>query len=249
LETMSEIQTKLKNSRTVPEHQNFLNLEHLQFTPEGAVLPFHLEFRFPDADISYHSVTAKTFLFLALVLKSVDLSQYGLIHVGKVGPWRRKIELLNLLSNNDGNLATSDTSGITDEDIEELRQGCYELLDLLMPTFEHFKDDSPFEILTALSEQPISLMKCAGYGWEEIDNFFASRINVNEIGVDQIDRRLMQRIELGEWSGIESPDAWRWNAARELYLTPQELERRMQKLESMRGIRWDSRQGTMIFES
>jgi hypothetical protein len=249
LETMSEIQTKLKNSHIVPEHQNFLNLEHLQFTPEGAVLPFHLEFRFPDADVSSYSVTAKTFLFLALVLKSVDLSQYGLIHVGKVGPWRRKIELLNLLSNNDGNLATSDTSGVDDEIIEELRQGCYELLDLLMPTFERFKDESPFEILSALSEQPISLLRCAGYDWEEIDNFFAGRINVNEVGVDQIDRRLMQRIELEEWSGLESPDAWRWHAARELYLTPQELERRMQKLEGLRGIRWDIRQGTMVFES
>ena len=85
-----------------------------------------------------------------MVLKSVDLAQYGVIHVGKVYPWRRKVELINLLSNNDGNLAASDTSLITDEIIEELRQGCYELLDLLAPTFERFQDNPALDILLAL---------------------------------------------------------------------------------------------------
>ncbi|MBN1666765.1 MAG: hypothetical protein JW862_06740, partial [Anaerolineales bacterium] len=59
---MSKIQQALKESLIVPEHQNFLNLEHLGFTETGAVLPFHLEFRFPDADLSPTSITAKTFL-------------------------------------------------------------------------------------------------------------------------------------------------------------------------------------------
>ena len=249
LESMAEIQSGLKCSRIVPEHQNFLNLEHLGFTPAGAILPFHLEFRFPDADVSAYSISAKTFLFLALIFKAVDLSQYGLIHVGKVKAWRRKIELLNWLSNNDGNLAASDTSSITDDIIEELRQGCYELLDLLTPSFERFQDQSPLEILLALSERPISLLRCAGYTWQEVDGFLASKAETDEVGVDAIDRRLMQRIELGEWSGIQSADAWLWYAARELYLTPQDLENRLQKIKAFRGLRWDSRQGTMVFNS
>jgi hypothetical protein len=249
LETMAEIQMNLKKSRIVPEHQNFLNLEHIRFTESGAILPFHLEFRFPDADISSYSITAKTFLFLALTLKAVDLSQYGLVHVGKITPWKRKIELLELLSNNEGNLATSDTSGVTEEIIEELRQGCYELLDLIMPTFERFQSDAPFEILMALSERPISLLRCEGYSWDGIDDFLASRGNLDEVGVDQIDQRLMQRIELGEWAGMSSQDAWHWHAARELNLTPPDLEKRLRKLETLRGLHWDGRQGTMVFES
>jgi len=249
LETMEEIRAKLKSSRIVPEHQNFLNLEHLGFPSIGAILPFHLEFRFPDADLSAYSVSAKTFLFLALIFKAVDLSQYGLIHVGKVVPWRRKIELLNMLSNNDGNLAASDTAAVTDEIIEELRQGCYELLDLLAPSFERFQDQSPLEILLVLSERPISLLRCAGYTWEEIESLLASKAETDEVGVDTIDRRLMQRIELGEWSGIKSLDAWLWYAARELYLTPQDLEKRLEKIKTLRGLKWDSRQGTMVFVS
>ncbi len=252
---MEEIQKILKESRMVPEHQNFLNLEHIGFVENGAVHPFHLEFRFPDMDISPTSVSAKTFLFLALTLKAVDLSQYGVIHVGKVMPWRRKTQILDMLSNNDGNLATSDTSGITDEIIEELRQGCYEMLDLLMPAFEWFhsgafaSSNPALDVLLALAEQPISLMRCAGYDWGRIEELLTGRANLDDGGLDETDRRLMQRVELGEWAGLPSADAWRWLAARELYLTPQELERRLQKLIGLRGLRWDVRQGTMIFNS
>ncbi|MCD4750809.1 MAG: hypothetical protein K8R59_15660, partial [Thermoanaerobaculales bacterium] len=111
--SMQQIQQRLRESKRVPEHQNFLNLEHLRFTDDGAVKDFHLEFRFPDADLSATSIVAKAFLFLAIILKAVEMSQYGLIHVGRLREWRRKVELLDMLSNNDGDLATSDTSSIT----------------------------------------------------------------------------------------------------------------------------------------
>ncbi len=246
---MREIQQTLKKSRTVPEHQNFLNLEHIGFTPSGAVLPFHLEFRFPDAHISPTAITAETFLFMAMLLKSVDLGQYGVIHVGKIRPWRRQVEILNLLSNNDGNLAASDTSGITDAAIEELRQSCYELLDFLSPVFDWFVDNPSLDVLLALAETPISLMRCAGYNWQTIEEHLASRAALDDLGLDEIDRRLMQRIELGEWAGQPSPEAWQWLAARELHLTPQDLERRMNKIAALRGLRWNDRQGTMVFTS
>lgn len=244
---MSQIQQTLKASLIVPEHQNFLNLEHIRFMQDGAVAVFHLEFRFPDADFSATSVAAKTFLFLGLLLKAVDLSQYGVIHVGRVQLWQRKKHLLDLLSNNDGNLATSDTSAVTDEIIEELRQGNYELLDLLTPTFERFADNSILDVLLTLAERPISLLRCAGYDWAQIENLMAERAASDEYGVDETDRKLMQRIELGEWSHQASTEAWQWYAARELYLTPQELERRLERLKAIRGIRWDSHRGTMVF--
>jgi len=249
LETMVEIQQNLRNSRKVPEHQNFLNLEHLGFNQEGAVLPFHLEFRYPDADLSPTSVSAKTFLFLAMVLKSVDLAQYGVIHVGKIGPWRRKVELINLLSNNDGNLATSDTASINAEIIEELRCGCHELLDLLAPTFERFQDNPALDVLLSLAGEPISLLRCAGYDWEEIEVLLSTKTRLDPVGVDSIDRRLMQRIELGEWAGQSSLESWKWHAARELTLTPHDLERRLDKLRTLRVMRWDDRQGTIIFSN
>ena len=32
-------------------------------------------------------------------------------------------------------------------------------------------------------------------------------------------------------------------------ITPQDLERRLEKLRALRGLRWDTRQGTMVFVS
>lgn len=249
LMTVAQIQKALRESKRVPEHQNFLNLEHLDFTPEGDVLPCHVEFRFPDVDLSATSVTAKTFLFLALLLKSVDLSQYGVIHVGKIRPWRRKIELLNMLSNNDGRLATSDTSRVTDAVIGELQSGCYELLDLLAPTFEGLGDYVALDVLLALAERPISLLRVAGYDWEQIETMLTERAALDDFGLDDTDRRLMQRIELGEWIEQPSPETWQWLAARELFLTPQDLEKRLARLHELRGLRWDERQGAMVFTS
>ncbi len=251
--TMEEIQRWLKQSHIVPEHQNFLNLEHIGFLENGVVLPFHLEFRFPDADLSAISVTAKTFFFMALALKAVDLSQYGVIHVGKIVPWRRKTQLLDWLSNNDGDLATSNTSMITDDVVEELRQGSHEMLDLLAPAFEWFHDgvyqsaNPALEILRALAERPVSLLRCAGYGWSEIDALLSNRAELDDHGLDQVDHQLMRYIEFGEWADRSSPDAWQWHAARELYLTPHDLERRLEKLRALRGLRWDDHQGTMVF--
>jgi hypothetical protein len=154
-----------------------------------------------------------------------------------------------MLSNNDGELATSDTRGITDDVIEELRQGCHELLDLLSPTFESFKDNPSLDVLEYLAETPFSLLRCAGYDWQEIEQLLNSRAKSDNFGADEIDRKLMQRIELGEWSGLPSMFEWQWYAARELYLTPQDLERRMDALKKVRGLHWDKRQGTMVFDS
>lgn len=247
---MAEIQAALKSSRIVPMHQNFFNLEHVEFDSAGNALPFHIEFRFPDAELSAISITAKTFLFLALLLKAVDLSQYGVIHVGKIVEWRRKTALLEMLNNNDGDLATSDTRAVTDAVLEELRGGSRELLDLLAPTFERFEESQPLDVLLTLAEMPISLLRSAGYDWLDLENYFRMRIKLGEdMQFDEMDKRLMQRIDLGEWSGLRDVTEWQWRAAYELVLTPQDLERRLTHLSAWRGLRWDERQGTMIFTS
>ena len=245
--SMAQIQKELHSSQTVPEHQNFFNLQHLGFTQDGAVIPFHLEFRFPDADLSATSITAKAFLFLAIALKAVDLSQFGVIHVGKIGPWRRKIELLDMLSNNDGNLATSDTSKVDDSVIDELRQGCHELLDLLEPTFDRFEDNPSFEVLETLAETPISLLRCAGHDWTSIEMLLSQRAQLDNFSIDEIEQKLMQHIELEDWSGAKSIEEWNWRAARELFLTPHDLEIHLNNISALRKTHWNERLGTLVF--
>lgn len=254
--SMREICQLLHESKRVPEHQNFLNLEHVTFTDDGgAVRDFHLEFRFPDADLSPTAIVAKTFLFLAMLLKAVEMSQYGVIHVGRIKEWQRKVELLDMLSNNDGNLATSDTSAITPEVIDELRAGCRELLELLKPLFGRFarvscegsEDHPAFEVLSLLSETPLSLLRASGRDWIEIEQLLSERAAVTSGEWDKSDRQLIRAIELAELTGHTAPEAWKWEAARELFLTPQELERRLERLDGWRGLKWDAELGTMVF--
>jgi len=247
--TMREIQQHLHESRIVPEHQNFLNLEHVRFDEQGAVMDFHLEFRFPDADLSPTSIVAKTFLFLAMLLKAVEMSQYGVIHVGRIKEWRRKVELLHMLSNNDGNLATSDTSQVTPEVVEELRVGGRELLELLKPIFDRWEHNPSFEVLSLLAETPLSLLRASGRDWAEVEALLAERAATPTGELDKTDHKLMRCIELAELTGHAALEAWQWEVARELFLTPQELERRLEKLDRLRGVRWDTHLGSVVFTS
>ena len=253
--TMNQIQEMLKESYRVPEHQNFLNIEHITFNDRGDVRNFHLEFRFPDADLSPTSIVAKTYLFFAMLLKAVEMSQYGVIHVGRIREWRRKQELLTMLNNNEGNLATSDTSEVTPEIIDELRAGCRELLELLKPLFGRFarvayessQNHPAFEVLSLLAETPISLLRVSGRDWSEIEQHLSKRATTTKGAWDENDRRLIRFIELAELTGHSMPESWMWETARELFLTPQELERRMDRLDNWRGVKWDDELGTMVF--
>ncbi len=246
-DTMSRIQQRLRESKSVPEHNNFLNLEHVRFDGAGNVSDFHVEFRFPDGDIAPTSIVAKTFLMLALVLKAVELSQYGVIHVGRIREWRRKIQVLDWLSNNEGNLATSDTRCITPEVIEELRCGTRELLELLKPIFDRWEHNPSFEVLALLAEMPVSLLRASGRDWAEIEALLAERAALNGTGLDETDRRLMRAIELAQATGCQAREVWQWQIAHALLLTPRELEERLDRLDRVRGVRWDERLGAMVF--
>lgn len=247
--SMQEIQKHLKTSRTVPEHQNFFNLEHVAFTADGQVKNFHVEFRFPDSDLSPTAIVTKTFLFLAMLMKAVEISQFGVIHAGKIQEWRRKIELLNLLNNNDGMLAASDTSQVTDEIINELGEGNQELLHLLKPIFSRFEMNPCFEILSFLAKTPISLMRVQGYSWEKIEDKLQHLGQVESINDDKINNKLIRCLELSLITGAPSIYEWKKLVGLECNLTPKVLENRLESLNRWRGIWWDASLGTISFLS
>lgn len=254
-ESMGMVQHRLRESLKVPEHQNFLNLQQVEFDADGAVANLHYENRFPDADLSATSIVAKVFLFLAILLKAVELSQHGVIHVGRVAEWRRKVELLDLLSNDRGKLATSDTSGVDEAALAELRSGTGELLQLLKPVFGRFaraagvgSDEHPaFEVLGELAQTPISLLRAEGLGWGDIEHFLDRTAGAPGTALDHEDQRLIRLIELAQLSEVTEPSEWRTAAAKALVVSPTELSARLDRLDRWRGVQWDRRLGTMVF--
>ena len=245
--SMREIQKLLNDSETVPKHQNFLNLEHVAFADDGAVQNFHVEFRFPDADIAATSLAAKTFLFLAMLLKSVEMSQYGVIHVGRVREWRRKKELLDMLSNNDGELATSDTSQVTPEVLAELSSGCHELLELLKPIIKRFEQNPSYEVLSALADTPLSLRQIQGCSWTEIEQQLSQVAALSRPVLDKDDKKLMRTVELAQLTNFPTPDEWKSAAAEALLCSLADVDARLATIVFFRELQWDQQLGTFIF--
>jgi hypothetical protein len=245
--SMKEIKQHLKKSKIVPEHQNFFNLQHVKFSADGQVKDFHIELRFPDADLSPTSIVAKTFLFLSMLLKAVEISQYGLLHVGTISEWRRKVELMDMLSNNDGTLAASDTAKINNEIIEELRVGNRELLELLKPIFSRFDNNPCSEILSFLAENPISLLRIKGLSWPEIEKTLQEHAVIESYEWDEIDKKLIRCIELALITRQKSMHDWKQYIAWNHFLTSQELEKRLANYNLWRGLWWDGSLGTISF--
>ncbi len=244
---MFEIQKELKNSMVVPEHQNCFNLEHVGFDENKDIYPFHIELRYPDGDLSAVSIVAKTFLMLAMLLKAVEISKFGLLHVGKIQNWRRKQRLMDLISNNDGELAASDTSKITMDVLEEYRENARDLLMFLKSVFIIL--DTPGElILHALAERPISLRRIESGDcddWKAIDTQLRSIVEpIRRPGMD--DLKLVKIIELGLVEKQESYAQWIKLAAIKAGMPAKSLESRLDVLKFREPV-WHRELGRMVF--
>jgi len=242
--SLREIQGNLKKSLEVPEHQNFVNLEHMDFDENGEISCFHVEFRFPDGDLSPISITAKTFLFLVMLLKAIEISKFGLLHVGKIREWNRKKELMDMISNNNGMLATSNTSSITDEIIGEYREIAEQLLRFLKSIFIVL--DNPSEIvLQELTKRPISLRRIEGDDWNKIDSDLHALIMPRR-PLDDLDYKIIKIIELGLVGGMKKPEEWLKITAIKSDASKETIWERIESYKD-RGPIWDQGLGRVVF--
>lgn len=242
---MEGIQQKLKKSFDVPEHQNFFNLEHLHFDDRGWLRNFHVEFRFPDGDLSAHSITAKTFLFMVMMLKAVEISKFGLLHVGSTKQFQRKKELLDLLSNNNGRLATSETTEALGC-LDEYRENAKALLRFLKSTFILL--DNPSEtILQSLADSPVSLRRNEGQSFQDIDRQLES-FALPAVEMDRLDYRIVKIIELGLVQGVDARDMWLVQVAESANCSVSELEQRLIKYQKREPL-WSAELGRVVFFS
>ncbi|CAK8714282.1 Amidoligase enzyme [Candidatus Electrothrix laxa] len=242
--SMAEVQAVLKKSMVVPEHQNFFNIEHVRFNESGNIINFHLEFRFPDGDLCPVSITAKTFLFMTMMLKAVEISKFGLLKVDSCSFMETNNRLVDMISNNDGKLATSDTSAIDDTGLKEYRNNAQSLLFFLKSIF--FLLDNPSElVLQQLASEPISLRRDQGKSWEEIEDELLSHIHPSP-ALDNFDYELIKVIELGLLTGIDTKTCWLEGAAQFLHLPVSEISERLQGYQNRSPV-WQKELGSIVF--
>ncbi len=242
--TMPEIRGSLKKSLDVPEHQNFFNLEHMEFHEDGSISNLHIELRFPDGDLCPLSITAKTFLFLTMLLKAVEISKFGLLDVESHPDWKRNGELLDMISNNNGKLASSDTSAVSDEILDEFRSSSRSLLQFLKSIF--LTMNTPGEvILQDLAENPVSLRRIKERSWTEINTELASLIPASR-DFDNRDYDLMKIIELGLITAVQDEEAWYNKVAESMQLSVVKV-RQLLRFHTDRIPVWNSEIGAVVF--
>ena len=243
-QSMAAIQTVLKKSMEIPAHQNFFNLEHVRFSESGDIADFHLEFRFPDGDLSPVAITAKTFLFMTMMLKAVEISKFGLLQVDSLSLFKSNKLLMDMISNNNGKLATSDTSAIDDITLEKYQKNANDLLFFLKSIFLLL--DNPSElVLQQLAVQPISLRRSQGKSWEEIDDELLCHINPQP-ALDDFDYEIIKIVELGLLTDIDNKDHWISAAAQLLHLPIQDISQRVQSYTNRSPV-WQNDLGSMVF--
>ena len=243
-QSMAEIQAVLKKSMDVPEHQNFFNIEHVRFSESGNISNFHLEFRFPDGDLCPVSITAKTFLFMTMILKAVEVSKFGLLKVDSGPLMEINNQLMDMISNNNGKLATSDTNAIDDAALEKYRNNAQGLLFFLKSIFLLL--DNPSElILQQLALEPISLRRNQGKSWEKIEDELLSHIHP-QLASDSFDYELIKIIELGLLTGIGNKKCWLEAAAQFLLLPANEISERLKGYKNRFPV-WQEELGSIVF--
>ena len=179
-----------------------------------------------------------------MLLKAVEISKFGLLHVGKTGEWNRKKKLMDLISNNEGMLATSDTSGITPERLNAYREIAMDLLKFLKSIFIIL--DNPSElVLGALAERPISLRRIESDDWEKIDRDLYSLIKPRRV-LDEADYRIIKIIELGLIEGRTDPEEWLKMVAVKSGAPKEAVQERIENYRNREPV-WNQKLGRMVF--
>jgi hypothetical protein len=144
-------------------------------------------------------------MYYALFVKAIEISRYGILEVGDAEWMTQTEKVKNALLNNMKDYGAGDRFGDTsnlhkyydvlaEESLELVRQLKHILI----------KVGPAFQILERLAEKPVSLHRCEGKSWEEIESLFA----VETSKEDKLGIQLKEFIDLRLVSDCEDMDEW-----------------------------------------
>ena len=183
----------------------WINYNQVAFNEKGDIKRFHVEFRACDSFLSPSATAAIACMYYALLIKAVEISRYGVVEIGdKV--WlsqaqKVKDSLLNNMKGYQDGDRFSDTSKLSpyyglliNESLELVRQLKHILIQI----------GPAYEVLEKLAEKPISLRRCEGQTWEQIENDL--EVLINEEG--RIEETIREIIDLRHISECKNVFEW-----------------------------------------
>ena len=183
----------------------WINYNQVAFNEKGDIRRFHVEFRACDSFLSHSAIAAIACMYYALLIKAVEISRYGVVEIGDK-TWLTKAQevkasLLNNMKGYQDGDRFSDTSHLSqyyglliNESLELVRQLKHILIQI----------GPAYEVLEKLAEKPISLRRCEGQTWEQIEDDL--KVLINEEG--HIEETIREIIDLRHISECRNISEW-----------------------------------------
>lgn len=152
----------------------WINYMNNNFAENGDTRRFHVEVRVMDALMTPSAVAAFSCLYVALVIKAVEISRYGLLNVGDDDWLRQALEIKGAMLNNMKGYQDGDRFGDTRnlaKYYDILMKESYELIAQMKHIL--IKIGPCYDILEKLAERPCALRRISGQSWEEIEKDLA----------------------------------------------------------------------------
>lgn len=205
----------------------------------GAIDRLHFEIRVSDGSLNPASVAAQACLVHALLLKAVDLSRHGVMKSGDKDYMGLAQEINGVLCNNSGDWGGprhSDTSRL-DPYIDVLVAQAVEMVTLCK---SFLIDDTPaYEILLSLAKQPVSIRRCNGKTWGEID----AELMPSETFATNNDR-VMETIDTMSLTECDSSEQWLECLSEDFGLERQTIHKKIHRLMESGHIFWNPAVGS-----
>jgi hypothetical protein len=212
---------------------NAINLEKMRYSKDGKdCAEMFIEIRIPDRHFVPHATTCFTFLWQAMFLKSISVSEFGLINIDdnsyqKTKEMRQKI--LNGIS-------------LTREDKSYLARKALELIEFLKPELMSLEKGC-IPLLKELSANPISRKyrqrKTDREIEAELETLFKKRKETKS-------EKELRRLILMDEIKTDDIGSWKELASKRLSISKRTIERCVRKFEEDGICRFDSESGNYL---
>lgn len=185
----------------------WVNYNQMQFDKNtGEASTFHIEMRVADSTMCPSYYAALACLYVAFVIKAVEISRYGLLKVAdENGEWLSKAdEAKKAILNNTGDYKGS-RLGNTTNAMHFKEQYIKEGMDMLSQLKGILMRIGPaYSVLEKLIQKPPALRRCEGDSWKQIEKDIAV---VTEASV-KLENKLQEVIDLGLLQECNSIKEW-----------------------------------------
>lgn len=183
----------------------WINYEPIEFSGNGEIKRFHVEFRAADGLMSPSAVAAIACMYYALVIKAVEISRFGVVEIGDQSWLKQAMAIKSAILNNTKDWKDGDRFGDTQDLHKYYDVLVHESLDLVRQLKAILIKTGPaFDVLEKLAERPIALRRCDGRTWEQIENEL--KVIVDEEG--QLEIAIAEIVTLNQVAECKDIDEW-----------------------------------------